>query len=157
MHRSKENTLPPNKSPKEQANSFNDYFKCKIENIRSTFDNDIESAMNYDSKPEGVTPLVAFTPISEEAIRKIILSQANKSCESDPIPTSLLKSCLDDLLPIVTRIVNLSITSGQFPEIYKTAIVKPLLKKDNLDKIPKNYRPVSNLTFVSKVIEEAVC
>ena len=47
--------------------------------------------------------LVKFTPASEEEIQKIVKNSPNKSCELDPVPTWLLKSCLDGLLPLVTK------------------------------------------------------
>ena len=53
--------------------------------------------------------------------------------------------------------MNYSLESGIFPEQYKTALVKPLLKKITLDSdVFKNYRPVSNLTYVSKLLEKVV-
>ena len=71
------------------------------------------------------------------------------------LPTALVKNCVLELLPVITRIVNLSLEQSCFPDKYKCAVVKPLLKKPGLDPIFKNYRPVSNLSFVSKIIEEA--
>ena len=60
-------------------------------------------------------------------------------------------------MPAVTHIVNESFLSGIFPSMFKTAIVKPLLKKPSLDQdYLKNYRPVSNLSFLSKVAEKLV-
>ena len=56
-----------------------------------------------------------------------------KSCALDPIPTSLLLECLDTVLPVLTNIVNTSLTSGIYPSIYKMAIVKPLPKFFVLD------------------------
>ena len=69
--------------------------------------------------------------------------------------------CLDALLPSLTALVNCSLSSGVFPEVFKTALVTPLLKiKKTLKKLdenePKNYRPVSNLSFVSTIIEKLV-
>ena len=73
----------------------------------------------------------------------------------DPIPTSLLKECLDCLLPVIVKIVNYSFASNTFPDALKIAIVLPLLKKILLDiENKKNYRPVSNLPFLGKVIEK---
>ena len=51
--------------------------------------------------------------------------------------------------------VNLSLLSGHVPENWRTAVVFPLLKKPGLDLVYKNFRPVSNLPFISKVVEEA--
>ena len=75
----------------------------------------------------------------------------------DPLPTQLLKTNVDILSPVITRIVNLSLTTGKFPSSQKSAIITPLLKKASLDpESLKNYRPVSNLTFVSKLLERIV-
>ena len=59
-------------------------------------------------------------------------------------------------LPVITGIINLSLQSGYFPPVWKEALVLPILKEANLDLVYKNYRPVSNLSFISKVIERAV-
>ena len=80
-----------------------------------------------------------------------------KSCELDPIPTTLLYENLDILLPTITNIINTSLTTGIVPPDLKTAIAKPLLKKPSLDKnLLKNYRPISNLPFLSKILEKVV-
>ena len=98
-----------------------------------------------------------FQPVSEEDVRKTILSSKPTTCPLDPIPTPLLIENLDILLPTITNFINHSLTSGIFPENFKTAVVRPLLKKNNLDKNNlKNYRPVSNLSFLSKTIEKLV-
>ena len=72
------------------------------------------------------------------------------------MPTTLLKDHLCVLLPVITKIVNMSLDSV-FPLSLENSIVTPLLKKPSLDpELLKNYRPVSNLTFISKTIERAV-
>ena len=70
------------------------------------------------------------------------------------MPSTLVSKC-EDLLPVLTKIVNNSLQPGCFPEIWKEALVFPLLKKSSLDVIFKNFRPVSNLSVVSKLIERA--
>ena len=102
--------------------------------------------------------LTAFTPISKTDLTEIIKSASNASCESDPVPTKLIKTILlDTLLPVICKIINLSLSSGNFPDLYKNALVTPLLKKISLDpECLKNFRPVSNLAFVSKLIEKVV-
>ena len=75
----------------------------------------------------------------------------------DPIPTNLLYVILPVLVPIISHLVNTALCSGIFPSKLKSAIVVPLLKKRGLDvEVLKNYRPVSNLPFISKVIERVV-
>ena len=95
--------------------------------------------------------------MSEEELLKILKSSPSKSCDLDPILTSLVKECADILITPITKIVNYSITEGSFPNCFKMAYVTPLQKKPSLDRnILKNYRPVSNLSFISKLIEKVV-
>jgi len=69
----------------------------------------------------------------------------------------LVKQHLDVLLPVITSVVNLSLTEGLVAALLKSAIINPLIKKSSLDhNIFKNYRPVSNLPFISKVLERIV-
>ena len=87
----------------------------------------------------------------------MISTSPNKSCELDPIPTSLLKSFIEEVVHPICDVINESMQTGVFPEIFKTGIVTPLLKKTGLDPDNlKNYRPVSNLLFLSKVLERVV-
>ena len=98
--------------------------------------------------------MLTFEPATDEFVLKIINSASAKSCELDPIPTTLLYENLDILL---LTIINTSLTTGIVPHDLKTAVVKPLLKKPLLDKnLLKNYRPISNLPFLSKILEKVV-
>ena len=81
----------------------------------------------------------------------------NTTCSSDPFPTRLLMSHLNAIVPILQHIVNLCLTTGDFPISCKSSIVIPLIKKPGLDReLLKNYRPVSNLSFLSKVIVKVI-
>ena len=98
-----------------------------------------------------------FLPVTVEKIAKLIKQCPTKSCSQDPLPTWLLKEQLNIFVPIITDIVNHSLSSGTFPMSFKTADITPLLKKSTLDhEILKTYRPVSNLSFLSKVVERVV-
>ena len=72
------------------------------------------------------------------------------------MPTPLMLECLDVLLPVITTVINLSLESCQFPDIWKEAIGYPLLKKAGLDTSFSNLRLISNLSFISKLTERAV-
>jgi len=99
-----------------------------------------------------ISPL--STPASESEIYKVLSNCPNKQSDSDPIPTWLLKECSSVLVPTITNIVNLSLTSGQFHPILKESVISPLLKKSTLDKDQlSNYRPISNLSLISKIID----
>ena len=97
-----------------------------------------------------------FKPLSEDEVSKVIMSMASKSCEIDPVPTSLLKEILPQIIKPITKIINTSLEQGVFASQWKVAIVKPLLKKIGLELITSDYRPVSNLSFLSKVLERCV-
>ena len=69
----------------------------------------------------------------------------------------MLKEHIDTLLPTITNIVNCSLQIATFPDDFKSALVTPLRKKPSLDpEILKNFRPVSNLQFVSKIVEKVI-
>ena len=98
--------------------------------------------------------LNAFTETSVSEVSKLISKLPSKTSPLDYIHTSLLKSCSDVLSPLIAHLANLSFTEGRFPDRFKTAQVTPLIKKDGLDaNDPANYRPISNLNTISKIIE----
>ena len=86
-----------------------------------------------------------------------LLGQApNKHCSPDPCPTWLVKS-LSVIPDILTKLVNIFLQSGTFPSSQRHALVIPALKKPHLDpSVPSNYRPISNLSFISKLLEGVV-
>ena len=101
--------------------------------------------------------LDCFADVPIDSLFSIAQPMAKKACDLDPLPACLLSSNLHVLMPVIARIVNLSLKSGSMPSKLKEAVLKPLLKKTNLDRTEfKNYRPVSNLSFLSKIIEKAV-
>ena len=96
-----------------------------------------------------------FKELSKEEIVSLVSSAPNKSCIFDHIPAPLVKSSLPILAPILTKIVNGSLYTGHFPSPWKRTIILPKLKRPNLDPIFSNYRPLSNLSFISKITERA--
>ena len=121
--------------------------------------NNLTSCDTQTTKYYSGSTLTSFDSVSKEYVKKQVMASPRKSCESDPLPSWLLKKCLDQLLPTITKIVNILLSKGIFPSCYKNVIImQPLLKKYNLNQDDlKNYRPVANLPFVSKIIEKAVC
>ena len=98
--------------------------------------------------------LSSFTQAPPDEISKIIQKSAAKSCSSDTLPTWLLKEHLEVMLPVITDIVNLSLSTGVFPDQMKYASVKPLLKKSGLHR--NFFRPIFSLSYLSKLIGEVV-
>ena len=79
-----------------------------------------------------------------------------KTSSEDPLPVGILLSVIDEILPGLVELVNKSLAEGSIEGI-KQSVIDPLLKKTGLDAdVKKNYRPVNNLVFLSKLIERIV-
>ena len=147
-------TLPDTfDSDVETARGFNEYFQQKIQTIRDQLGNQQDT----ETVPNCAHEMTSFSALSESDLIKLIRKSSNAFCDLDPAPTWLVKECLDILVSPMQNIVNKSLARGTFPSSMKTAKVIPLIKKANLERNNlKNYRPVSNLSFLSKLIERAV-
>ncbi len=153
----KASPLPPHDSIKELADNFGTFFVTKIKTIMDYLDNlDLPASSMVEEKGSISNPLTDFTPVTEDKVKEYIMKSSTKSYDLDAIPTKLLRKCTDVLLPVITQIINLSLRLGKFPDAWKEAIIIPLLKKLGLDLILKNFRPVSNLIFISKICERIV-
>ena len=158
LHNNDEPQLPSHNSLDELVNKFADYFTAKIQSIREqiTGTDAVNSVFDDENISIG-TKLSSLLPASEDEVRMLISRSSNKSCCLDPIPAQLIKLCIDELVPIITLSTNMSLTSGVMPSDLKQAVLIPLLKKICLDpELFKNFRPVSNLTFLSKLIERVL-
>ena len=133
-------------------------FVDKITRIRSDLDNASDITCSAFSNIVAVQSSPSrFAPVSSEEMRLIIKQLPNKYSSLDPILTWLLKECVEELLPIIITFVNRSIQEGTVPKALKHALVKPILKKDNMDpNILSNFRPVSKLACLAKILEKEV-
>ena len=88
-----------------------------------------------------------------ETVHNIIVNPPSKSCAAlDPLPTRILKACLDTVLSVITTIINSSLESGIFPQEFKEGRLSPAFKNTSLFQ-DDFYRPITNLAFISKVLE----
>ena len=154
----KTSALPTHDDTTELCDRMASFFTDKIakihEELESTKGN--IDPMYLDQVLPDDACFTDFSPLSEEEVEKIIRNSPSKTCSLDPLPTSLLKECLDLLVPIITKIINKSFAESHVPKSFKLAAVTPILKKANLiADILKNYRPISNLPFLSKLLEKA--
>ena len=155
LDKKQETVLPDTKNDLELADSFINYFTNKIDKIRSQFvmvssDDTSIVVLNY--------PLSSFQTVTVDDIHQIVLSHGIKCSPEDSLPSDVLRNNIDLFLPIWTELVNLSLTTGSM-ECLKAAVLVPLIKDldDIVDKDnQKNYRPISNLKFVGKLIERVV-
>ena len=126
--RTKSTLLPTIFPLPELPDLFSEFFVNKIKKIRMELDAQTVAAHPIGKQFRG-EPLTSFLPVSEATVRKFLCKSAPKTCDLDPVPTSLLFECLDTVLPTLTEVINRSLVSGVFPDVHKVAIVKPLLKK----------------------------
>ena len=149
-------TLPEGKLDQELANDFLYFFVRKIEMIIQSFSGiqvpPIIASFHANSK------LSQFQLVDSNTISRIITKIKKTNCALDPMPISEITSAenLSALINVLVKIINTSISKCKFPTTEKIAVVKPILK-GTLD--PENlssYRPVSNLSFVSKIIENVI-
>ena len=147
--------LPQHVSLANLLNDFGCFFSDKISDIRASLD--AEGPLAMPEEPRLVNMFTSFSQVTVSEVAALLDKCPSKSSLRDPIPTFLLKEFSDILVHPITNVINLSLSSGIFPDEMKLAFVTPLLKKSDLDPNKLcNYRPVSNLSFLSKLVER-VC
>ncbi len=134
------------------------FFTDKIDNIRNTITN-VDSTASSTSA-SFIAPkekLQCFTTIGQDELNKLITASKPTTCLLDPVPTKLLKESLPVAEEPLLNIINSSLSLGHIPKPFKLAVIKPLIKKPKLDPCElANYRPISNLLFMSKILEKVV-
>jgi len=150
--------LPTHQSRKELASSFSLYFHEKIATIRSELDARLGPIQLDDNSTDmPFSKLESFDPVSTEELIALIKSCPSKSSVLDPMPTSVLRTICTSLAPSLADLINKSLLQGLFPTDLKSAVLIPLLKKSTLDpEVFGNYRPISLLSFLSKLLERVV-
>lgn len=126
---------------KSQQNVSKDYL------INNTVTQDISNQQIHLFRPQ---------PVDSATIILIIKSmKISNSCGCDGIQLRFLRDSLPVLIPYITCILNTSIVTGTFPKLWKEAIIVPILKSGNTDQ-PQNYRPISILPILSKILEKVI-
>ena len=139
--------------PTPSSNNLAEFFKLKVEGVRAATSG--ARPAYYTERPH--TTLISFRECTASEMKALILSLPSKSCSLDPVPTWLVKSLVDLLATFLAHLFNASLSSGTVPALFKAASVTPILKKPNLDnKLCENYRPISNLRYISKLLERVV-
>ena len=101
--------------------------------------------------------LSEFSEVTTDIIESYIKSLASNKATSDLLPLKIIKSIIPIILPCITHIVNVSLSTGIMPDAAKIAQVTPILKGDGGDQFDfDNYRGISILTLISKCIEHCV-
>ena len=121
------------------------FFNSKVASVRQATEG-MPAVSNLLPLP---AVFASFEPYSTDEIGKIISAIPTMSCSLDPPPTDILKEFLPELLPFIVDMCNTSLEEGCLPFGQRHAIVTPRLRKAGADQRDvKNYRPISNLTFM---------
>jgi exonuclease III len=154
MYLNDEKPLPPEQDGINQPEEFINHFHDKTTNIRNALDEEDKLRTKFvEELPIFKTELNNFKELTEEQVKEMVFKSPNKFCELDPMPTWMIRDCIKEILPLLTKIIKLSLRLGEMPVELNVAIIKQLLKKLGLDLVKQNYRPVSNLAFLGKLIE----
>ena len=136
------------------AEAFSRFFAQKVEAVRAATAAADPPVFTSCPKP---CIFESFKPLSQDQILFLIRRAPDKTSELDPIPTWLVRECAEILAPFFAHVFNASLLEGYLPADQKRAIIYPGLKKPSLDPDDMaSYRPISNLSFTSKLLERAV-
>uniref|UniRef100_A0A669EZ27 Reverse transcriptase domain-containing protein n=1 Tax=Oreochromis niloticus TaxID=8128 RepID=A0A669EZ27_ORENI len=136
------------------SNDFMNFFTNKILIIREKITNNHPTDVILSTATFSTidVKLDSFSPIDFSELTSIINSSKPSTCLLEPIPTKLLKEVLPLINASILNMINLSLIIGYVPQAFKVAVVKPSLDPAVL----ANYRPISNLPFISKILERVV-
>lgn len=137
---------------KTSANKVNEFFVNIGSNLASKFGTSTKTAA-VTTPPSQSSNSLVILPVDEEQVGRII-HDLRSDCATgwDNISARVIKSSRLTLIPVVTHICNLSIDSGIFPEHFKRAVVHPIYKSGDRGMVT-NYRPISVLSTLSKILE----
>ena len=138
------------------ANAFNKFFASAASKLMATLRKTCGYKQRDSDTPARQYPPFNFLEISEEFVMSQLRSlKSGKAVGLDRIPARLLKDSADIVAKPVAFIINTSLRTAQVPSDWKSARVIPLFKKGKADEMD-NYRPISILPVLSKVLERAV-
>ena len=139
------------------AEAQNEYFLDKIKLIRDNLPPAVIDPLHTLRKlMQGRTNSFSLSFVHPDEVEEIIGNLSNSSSFGlDMIDTYIIKLIKPEILPALTHIINLSLSTKKFPESWKRVKVIPLHKKEDLLN-PKNYRPVAIVPIFSKVLERVI-
>ena len=135
----------------EISNCLNKHFS----EIGMKISNEFDDVDHHITSTNSIPNSLFFRETHPEDILKIIDGMKNKSCNINSYPVKVIKELKLTLSPIISELINKSLTTGYFPDTFKIARVIPLHKGDSKE-VVNNYRPISILPIVSKIFERAV-
>ena len=141
-------------NPKRICNRFAKYFATVGENFAAKIPAPTKSAHDYFKMLQNSQTSLFLSPTDEKEIVTLVSQLPNKSSSGhDNISNILLKKLIHQIAPVLVEVFKKSMTMGEFPTVMKLAEVVPLYKsKENF--LETNYRPISLLTTMSKILEK---
>ena len=157
LQRNTDKRYPSANSDLELANAFANFFSPKIVSIRDELLVRREQLGELTMEDFECTSCFSeFATVTDENVLGLIRGSI-KACALDPFSASIMRKCYSSFFSVFRRAINLSLSSGVLPKELKFALLLPLLKKVNADfEQFSNFHPMSNLKFLSKLIEKAV-
>ena len=134
------------------ANKFNFHFANVANDLINGFDANLNDVV-YSSDVDNV--FVLHTVQEKDILKEILNLKNKKSVGVDDISTFILKTCANELIGSITYLINKSILDGKVPALWKIAKIIPLHKKGDKSN-PDNYRPISLLPCISKILEKII-
>ena len=159
LQRQTEKHYPSADNDQQLANAFADFFTAKIERIREELVLRKSGLVHSPglAKPTCLSRLSEFDLVTDEDVLKLIRGSIIKAGKLDPLPATIMQSCYSALVPVFKTLINLSLSTGLMPDDLKIASLRPLLKKLNPGcEQFSNFPPVSNLKFLSNLVEKSV-
>ena len=153
----KKKMLPEGDTEKSLSNKFVNYFDQKIENIYNGFNAQSNDACSF--LPEfPFNKMKKFELVDLTEIARVMKETKKTYSDNDPFPISDMEHALNfnEVINVYHKIVNMSLEQAVFPRSEKSAYVKPVFKGKGDHQTLDSYRPISNLSFLSKIIELAV-
>ena len=155
----KEKVLPFGFCAKDLVELLSDYFHEKIVSIHSNLNINSKQEIQINNKQSRVLvcdQMEEFLLVSTKELKTIISSMNNKNCLFNPAPVKLMRQCPQVIFPLIQFIINKCSKESHIPCQLNQAIITPIIKGTDLDaENLKNYRRISNMTFISKVLEKA--
>ena len=141
--------------PQELSETQNQYFLEKISLIRQNLPPSVTDPLAVlRSIMAGRSCSFSFSAVHPEEVEKVISGLSNSSSFGlDGIDTYIIKLVRSEILPALTHITNLSLSTQVFPTSWKRSKIIPLHKKEDLLN-PKNYRPVAIIPYFQKFLRE---
>jgi hypothetical protein len=143
----------PDVSDSHLAIEFNQYFQQKVVTLKESLGQ--VSPPHIEDELQIGSILSSFSSVSPGQVKRLITRSLDKTSKCDLIPTWLVKKCLNGFLLSITALINRCLSQG-IPASFKHSIITPILKQGKPSSDLSSYRPISNLPYIAKLVENIV-